>query len=430
MADLSPAETLILEFERAWQEDRCPNIQEHVQRVAPASMQSHVLRELICIDLEYRWRSTSTTDRAKRQLLDDYVRHFPELRGLDSLPLELVQEEYRVRCRWGDCPSHEVFLKRFRERQSEILALLQQTDRELENEQLDAAGSDDGRFLVPPKTVDSAESNASLSFHDYLLEAMIGSGQMGKVYRAWQHSAKTRVAVKYLRKALLRDPRTVTRFLREAEFLAELQHSGIVGIQGLGRTPFGGYFVAMDLIAGGDLTAQIAKGPIPLPDAMRWIIDAATAIGYAHDRGIIHCDLKPGNLLLSASGSIVITDFGLARSMTDEGCALDFIAGTAPYMASEQVSSWWGPITPRTDIYGLGAVLYALLTGVAPYSATSLTDTLSLVMSGVPVVPPRSLRSDLPTEVSDVCLRCLAKSPEDRFASAGELLVALRACRL
>lgn len=430
MTDFSVAEMLVLEFERAWKEDRCPNIQEHVQRIAPVSMQSHVLRELICVDLEYRWRSTSRADESERRLLDDYLRQFPKLGGMDLLPLELIQEEYRARCRWGDHPPHEVFLKRFRDRQAEILALLQQTDRDLENEQLDTAVSDDERFLASQKIVEDAKSNASLSFNDYLLEAMIGSGQMGKVYRAWQHSAKTRVAVKYLRKALLRNPRTVARFLREAEFLAELQHPGIVGIQGFGRTPSNGYFVVMDLVTGGDLAAQIAKGPVPLQDAMRWIVGAATAIGYAHDRGVIHCDLKPGNLLLSASGSVVITDFGLARSMADEGCALDSIAGTAPYMAPEQVSSWWGPITPRTDIYGLGAVLYALLTGIPPYSATSLTDTLSMVISGIPVVLPRSLRSDLPTEVSDACLRCLAKSPADRFASTGELLVALRACRL
>src|SRR5262249_40768306 len=148
------------------------------------------------------------------------------------------------------------------------------------------------------------------------------------------------------------------RFLEEAEFLARLRHPGIVTVHGLGHLPDGGHFLVMDLIEGSDLAREMSTGPVPVVQALRWVSEAADAIEHAHQQGVIHCDLKPSNLLLDRAGHIHVTDFGLGRSLSGDRQS---VGGTAGFMAPEQVDATWGPISPRTDVHGLGAVLYALL---------------------------------------------------------------------
>ena len=143
---------------------------------------------------------------------------------------------------------------------------------------------------------------------------------------------------------------------------------------------------------------------------------------HLHARGVIHCDLKPGNLLLGSDGRVRITDFGFARSQFAGNRG---VAGTAGFMAPEQVSEEWGPISPRTDIYGLGAVLYWLLTGRPPFQGRRVGDVLSQVVSGHEVVPPRDLRAGIPESLNAICTKCLTKRASDRFASAQGLVESL-----
>lgn len=248
---------------------------------------------------------------------------------------------------------------------------------------------------------------------------------MGRVYRAWHRTLLKHVAVKYLRKSFLRNREAVNQFVREANIVSQLHHPGIVEIHGLGSTPGGGYFIAMDLVDGADLSRFVMSGEIRLTDALQWTIQACKAISHSHECGIIHCDLKPANLVLGKDGRVRVTDFGLARSTSDVTRLWDRIQGTAAYMAPEQISGWWGEITPRTDVYGLGAVLYALLTGRSPHVGSTLTDILSLVVSGVRVVSPIELRGNVPVAINDICLRCLAKSPRDRYDNVRNLIDAL-----
>ena len=267
----------------------------------------------------------------------------------------------------------------------------------------------------------SLEPAAPLAYGDFLLKRQIGAGHMGKVYQALDRRHGGLVAVKFLRKSFLDQPRAVERFTTEARLIAGLRHPGIVGVRGLGQTPHGGYFIVMDLIERGDLAAVMARGRIPVADAVRWTVEACGAIEHAHAHGILHCDLKPGNLLLGEDGRVRVTDFGLAQTLEDASQRLTTIAGTAPYMAPEQVSDGWGPVTPRTDVYGLGAVLYALLTGRPPFDGERIADVLSRVVSGQQVRSPRALRRSVPVSISEICRRCLAKEPERRFGSAREL---------
>ena len=267
-----------------------------------------------------------------------------------------------------------------------------------------------------------------LNYGDYLLLRLIGSGAVGKVYVASCRKTSKDVAVKFLRKSVLRHPGIVSRFLDEAAVLARLRHQGIIRLHGLGTTRSGGLFIVMDLASGGDLAQRIAAGRIPIADAVHWTMQAAEAIHHAHEHRVIHCDLKPSNLLLDADGRVVVTDFGLARHDPRAEDDAAVIAGTPAFMAPEQVDDCWGKIGPRTDVYELGAVLYTLLTGKPPVSGVRVADILAAIVSGQPVTPPDRLRRDVPPELCRLCMRCLAKRPADRFTCAADVVHALSDC--
>jgi RNA polymerase sigma factor (sigma-70 family) len=236
-----------------------------------------------------------------------------------------------------------------------------------------------------------APEEGLLAFGDVVLHRQVGQGGMGKVYRATWRGHAGPFAVKLLRKPLRGGGPAAARFRREAALLARLRHPNIVAVHGVGLLPDGGHFLVMDLVEGGDLSRQ----PRPAAaEALRWVAEAAEAVEHAHGLGVVHCDLKPSNLLLGADGRVRVSDFGLAQAM---GGGRTHRGGTPGFMAPEQVSGR-GEVTPRTDVYGLGAVLRALL-------------------------PER------PPEVEALCRRCLAPDQAARFASAAELASALHALR-
>jgi len=419
-------ESWILDFERGWQQNSPCEIRDYLDRPGrlTSELQRPLLVELICIDLEFRWRNSCRGPLSLGPaVLDGYAARFPELGCLDELPLELIGQEYRVRRQWGDRPTHDEFLSRFPSRQEQIRAELKQIDRELEDE------SPNPRTIAPLLVTPSpseAQAGGSLdapllSHHDVLLRKMIGSGLMGKVYEAWQHREGRAVAVKFLRKAFLHQPLVVERFIGEAKTIAKLCHPNIVGIYGLGRTKGHAYFIVMELVSGPNLADLGRTRVISVREALQWSIETCAALEHAHARGIIHCDLKPANLLLHGNGSIRVTDFGFARGLSERAPWTGELEGTAPFMAPEQASRCWGPIDVRTDVYGLGAVLYALLTGRPPWVGRRLPDILAQVISAAPIVPPSSLRPDLPEPVSDLCRKCLSKAPGDRYRTLEEV---------
>lgn len=432
MADARDFESQIRGFERAWQRPSPPAIADFLSRDESNEQRHNLLVELICVDLECRWNSANKNRAAiQRMVLDDYVQTFPELNSLDDLPLELIGEEYRVRQLWGDTPGQDDFLARFARRRDEIKSLLLRIDDELRNEADEFSGQSRVIRTFLQRRSAAIDPQAPLAYSDFLLEEMIGAGRMGKVYRARQRSLDRLVAVKYLRKSFLQHGSIIERFITEARTVARLDHPGIVGIHGLGRTPAGGYFIAMEFVDGFDLAhINQREVSVSIRDAIEWTCQTCDAINHAHERGVIHCDLKPGNLLLDREGRIRVTDFGLARMVVDDTRMDDCIEGTVPFMAPEQVSRHWGPIGPATDVYGMGAVLYTLLTGRPPFDGFTLADILAQVISAAPVVGVQNLRAELSSELDTICMRCLKKSPTDRFRTAGELNEALTALKL
>lgn len=270
------------------------------------------------------------------------------------------------------------------------------------------------------------ESNPEtpLRYDDYRLLRMLGAGGMGKAYAAIDERSNRSVAVKVLHKARLDDEQAVDRFAREARIVSRLEHRNIVKVHGLGRLPDGGHFMVFDLVEGRDLSQVIRQRIVQPDEACKIVASVAEAIEHAHRQGVIHCDLKPSNVLLDAQGRVAVTDFGLARvcATSDEQRSFDdreYIAGTAGYMAPEQIDASFGAIGPRTDVYGLGGILYSLFAGRPPYEGATADAILAKVTSQSE--RPRllcELRADASAALSELCARCLAKRPEDRYASA------------
>jgi eukaryotic-like serine/threonine-protein kinase len=307
-----------------------------------------------------------------------------------------------------------------------IRELLAQEERE------DSRGTSrpEARFRELGSVNQGSGDERLLSHRDFLLKRMIGSGRMGKVYLAWQHSKHRMVAVKFLRKSFLGQFPVVQRFIGEARTIAKLRHRGIVGVHGLGRTPAGAYFIVMDLVTGPNL-AQVARSrSISTAEAIRWCVEICQAVEYAHAHAIVHCDLKPANVLLDDGGSVRVTDFGFARSLTERTPWTAEIEGTAPFMAPEQASSLWGDIGIHTDVYGIGAVLYALLTGRPPWTGARLPDILADVISAGAVTRPIQLCPEIPRPLSDLCAKCLAKPIDERYLAVRDLRLALSAIPL
>lgn len=265
------------------------------------------------------------------------------------------------------------------------------------------------------------------SFADLVLNQLIGAGGMGKVYRAVHKATGQDVAVKFLRKELQDSPPIVERFLAEAAVVKRLQHPGIVRVNGIGQTKAGVWFIVMDLIEGKNLADRISAGVPAVDDAVSWTTQVAEALHVVHEAGIVHCDLKPANVLVNSDGRVVITDFGLARTTISASGSENTIAGSAPWMSPEQIDPVFGTIDHRTDIYGLGALLYPLLTGLPPFRASRIPDVLAQIVSEPPIAPSQ-FRSEIPPDLEALCMQCLIKSPAQRNASAAEFLRAIRAC--
>ena len=255
----------------------------------------------------------------------------------------------------------------------------------------------------------------------YEILSELGRGGMGIVYKARQIALDRLVALKVIRSEEFASEAELVRFQNEAEAVAQLDHPHIVPVFEVGQTA-GRRFFSMKLVSGSSLDKTLGEFASDARAAARLMMTVALAVHHAHQRGILHRDLKPANILVDESGEPHVSDFGLARriefdrDLTQTGYPM----GTPSYMSPEQARGERGAFTTATDVYGLGSILYALLTGKAPFAGSSLAETLDQVRAAPPE-PPRRINARVPRDLEVICLKCLEKDPSRRYSSASAL---------
>ena len=268
----------------------------------------------------------------------------------------------------------------------------------------------------------------------YRLRRRLASGGMGEVWVAHHPGIKRDVAVKILRYEA-GSPDAVHRFEREARATAELLHPNTIRVFDYGATEDGLWYYVMELLEGETLQQQVERlGPLPAPRAVHILDQAARALGEAHERGIIHRDVKPQNLFLTSMGGehdfVKVLDFGIAKVLEDveSPTRTGLLLGTPSYMSPEVVLG--NAADARSDVYALGAVLYFLITGSPPFGASDAGSMLAAHVHAQPEPPSTRLGKDISPDLEALILRALSKDPNDRYATASELAVALAACGL
>ncbi|MDG3005916.1 protein kinase domain-containing protein [Paludisphaera mucosa] len=264
-------------------------------------------------------------------------------------------------------------------------------------------------------------SAESLRIPGYDVEAVLGRGGMGVVYRARHLRLNRPVALKMMLAGPYAGPHERARFQREAEAVAGLRHANIVHVYDVGDHGGCPYFT-MELVEGGSLAHSLAGTPQPARQAAALVTTLAEAVHAAHQAGIVHRDLKPANILLTASGTPKVADFGLARHF-DADSALTLSGariGTPSYMAPEQVLGEASSIGPAADVYALGALLYEMLTGRPPFRGVTTAETERQMVNDEPVAPSR-LNTNVPRDLETICLKCISKEPDRRYAGAAAL---------
>ncbi|MEU8241386.1 serine/threonine-protein kinase [Actinoplanes missouriensis] len=254
----------------------------------------------------------------------------------------------------------------------------------------------------------------------YRLDDRIATGGMGDVWRGTDVVLGRTVAVKVLRTAMLEDPEFATRFYGEARMMATFRHPGVVEVydyasDGDYSGPEKVAYLVMAFVEGEPLSNRVKEGPIPVTETLSIVAQAADALHAAHQAGIVHRDIKPGNLIVKPTGAVILIDFGVARSNAlTSVTGLNAIVGTALYMAPEQVAK--GDLTPATDVYALGAVAYHCIAGHPPFDGE---NALQVALRHLEDEPP-PLPDHVPFEVQQLIARAMAKQPADRFQSAAE----------
>ncbi|MHC4875900.1 MAG: serine/threonine-protein kinase [Planctomycetota bacterium] len=265
---------------------------------------------------------------------------------------------------------------------------------------------------------------------EYELQEELGRGGMGVVYRATQTSLGRTVALKMILRGTLASETDVARFRKEAEAAAALSHPNIVQVFEVGEHD-GQPFFSMQHVDGMTLAQRLADGPLSGKEAVELLLPVCRAVAEAHAQGLLHRDLKPSNILISSSGQPYVTDFGLAKQIGGEQPAGEAnalttltqsgaILGTPSYMAPEQAAGRRGEVSEATDIYSLGAILYAMLTGRPPFQAANPFDTVMMVLEQDPV-PPRALNPKADSDLEMIALKCLQKPTDLRYANVSAL---------
>jgi eukaryotic-like serine/threonine-protein kinase len=366
-------------FERAWKTGPRPRIEDYLAEVQE-SQRPALLEELLRVDVELRSRDGEEPGP------DDYAARFPHHTSL-------------IRAVFDPGPA--------------LSAAASSRPRDPDPTTAHLTSGE-----KPTRNGEPEPGDRVRYFGDYEIQHEIGRGGMGVVYRARQISLNRLVALKMLRDAALASADELRRFQNEAEAVARLDHPHIIPVYEVGENDGRRYF-SMKLISGPSLHEALSPFTADPRAAAALMVVVAEAVHHAHQRGILHRDLKPSNILLDDRSQPHVSDFGLAKRVEgDDGMTPSLaVLGTPAYMAPEQA---WGKkrlVTTLSDVYGLGAILYALLIGKAPFAGETVLETLDQVRLQPPVAPSR-IDPKVPRDLETICLKCLEKDPARRYASA------------
>lgn len=445
---------VIDEFENAWLFPTPPNIRQYAAQLDcdnPADLLEAIV-DLACIDLSQRWKhyhrtlrsefsdavvESSNGDSASGPSADDYFEWFPELHHSPAAKCRILAEEYRLK-KWSNAnPTHEEFLDRCDAERAVLLNQLQAIDQQkapVENA-AETHPANDSLTESSFATLVSQSNHRTfpIRFGDYEIEKEIARGGMGIVFRARQLSLDRVVALKMIKSGVLASDHEIERFRVDAHSAARLSHPNIVPVYEVGEL-HGYHYFTMELVEGsnlGDYLQKITADELPNQNQVRQLTKILTTITgamiYVHQKGIIHRDLKPANILIDEKDQIKIVDFGLAKRLTTDQSltGTEQIIGTPFYMAPEQATGQHENVSTVTDIYSLGAILYHLVTSQPPFRGSTLFDTMQMVIDKSPR-PPANINANVDRDLETICLKCLEKSPGNRFQSASELHDELR----
>jgi len=454
-------------FEAAWRAGKEPQIDQYVAEL-PRQGEPHVaceaIRVLALIDMEWRWRCARPDDTQARcahsedtqpkgslseslplpdaqtpveqlpprPLLEHYLTRFPSMGAIEDVPVSLVVEEYCIRHRWGDRPGHGEYIERFGDRDGELAEALVDADRQKEQPApADDPSGIDQTFALdsPPKTTEGSGDSDAIGrpLGRYRIVRELGAGAMGSVYLAEDTELQREVALKIPKFADQEEPEFLERFHREARAAATLNHTNICQVYDIGEHE-GTRYITMAYVGGPPLSDLVGSPKLRSERTIAKLVrKIAVGVAEAHSKGILHRDLKPGNIILDERNEPVITDFGLARRadqsvesrLTQDGTLL----GTPAYMSPEQIGGDPEKMGPASDVYSLGVILYEMLTGELPFRG-SITSVIGQILQGEPK-PPSELRPDLDKRIEAICLKMMAKSADVRFSSAREVIAAL-----
>jgi hypothetical protein len=401
--DTDPFTHPVDRFRALWKVGR-PDV---VAFVAAGGLAPDDITDVLRFDQQERWRAGEDVP------VEWYLEHFPQLAADPDGVKVLIYGEVVARTERGEHPALADFLLRFPEH-AEFLQLQWEVHTALENAAVTSTMTFEDR--LPPRT-----SQPPPVVPGYEIEAEVGRGAVGVVYRARQAAINRLCALKVVAGGQQAWTEKLKRFFEEGRSIARLRHPNIVGIYDLG-THETGPFMALEWVGGGTLADRIAKKPFSPIEAAKLTATLARAVGHAHQNGIIHRDLKPANILLTETEEPKIADFGLAKYLhgdSDLSTIRGRPVGTPTYMSPEQTRGL-RPLTPAVDVYGLGVILYEMLTRRVPHAGATIGDTLRLVATQKPI-PPRELNASVPPDLETIVLKCLSKDPTQRYQNGHEL---------
>ncbi len=350
----------------------------------------------ICLAFEDRWIA------GKAPLIEPYAQQVDSLTR-PALLRELLMVELEHRRAMGQIPQQSKYAKRFPKFESIVhaaFATIAQRDVAL-------------RFM-PGQRIGR-----------YEVRREIGTGAFGTVYQGWDEQLRRDVAIKVPRRSFACSEQTRKRLLDEARAIARLKHPGIVAVHDTGALEDGTLFLVMQYVDGQSLAQLLQSGRVPVDQAVDITIDIAEALACAHQAGLVHRDLKPGNILLDEHGAAHVADFGLALRESEQHLRAGEYAGTLAYMAPEQLQGQTQRMDGRADIWALGVLLYQMLSGKRPFRGANRKELVADVLQRDPK-PLRQIDYNLPRALERVCAQCLARHAADRYSSAHDVAEALR----